>query len=76
MTSFPPGNQAAEDLALWELAMKDQRAAERQLEVARRRRGLHSVYPLHAKVMALRTRSDLLLARAVETMLAKSSDAE
>lgn len=76
MTAFAPGDQAAEDLARWELAMKDQRAAERQLDVARRRRGLHSVYPLHAQVVALRTRADLLLAKAVETMLTKSSDGE
>lgn len=49
--------------------MNDQRAAERQLESARRNRKPESIYPLHAKVLALRNRADLLLARAIETKL-------
>jgi len=49
--------------------MKEQRAAERQLEVARRNRKPHSIYPLHAQVVALRNRADMLLAKAVETKL-------
>lgn len=69
MTKPVPSDPAAEELALWELAMKEQRAAERQLEVARRNRKPHSIYPLHAQVVALRNRADMLLAKAVETKL-------
>jgi hypothetical protein len=46
--------------------MKTLRAAERQLQAARRKRNLESVFALHAHVEALRTRTDLLLAKAVE----------
>ena len=69
MTKRAPNDPAAEELALWEVAMKEQRAAERQLEVARRSRKPHSIYPLHAQVVALRNRADMLLAKAVETKL-------
>jgi len=72
-----PTNRATEELAIWEIAMQEQYAAERQLEIARRSRGSLSIYPLHAQVMALRNRAALLLAKAVETkLLAQSSDDE
>jgi hypothetical protein len=64
-----PSDPAAEELAKWELALNEQRAAERQLEAARRSRKPHSIYPLHAQVVALRHRADMLLAKAVETKL-------
>lgn len=69
MTKYVLGDAAAQEFALWELAMEEQRAAELELEVARRSRRPHSIYPLHAQVMALRKRADLLLAKAVETKL-------
>ena len=49
--------------------MSEQRVAERQLEYARRKRKADSIYPLHAKVVALRNRADLLLVKAVEMKL-------
>lgn len=49
--------------------MNRQREAERQLELARRSRKPHSINPLRAKVLVLRHRADLLLAKAVETKL-------
>ena len=58
---------AAEKLAIWELAMKTLHAAERQLEAARRKRNA-DVYPLLTQVEALRTRADLLLVEAVKAM--------
>ena len=69
MTKREPMDPAAQELAQWEVALNEQRAAERQLDVARRGRKPHSIYPLHAKVVALRNRADMLLARAVETKL-------
>jgi hypothetical protein len=63
----------AEELAIWELAMKTLRAAERQLEVARQKKDLDAVYALHAQVEALRTHADLLLAKAVEAQHQKPS---
>lgn len=69
MSSHGPRSPAAEELALWETAMSEQRVAERQLEYARRKRKADSIYPLHAKVVALRNRADLLLVKAVEMKL-------
>ena len=66
-----PRELAAEELAEWEKALKEQRAAERQLEAARRTRSHESIYPLHAKVVALTNRADLLLAKAVATKVGK-----
>lgn len=63
-----PAVAAAAELALWEVALSEQRVAERQLEFARRKRKSEAFY-LHAKVLALRHRADLLLAKAVETQL-------
>lgn len=71
MNSEVPRELAAEELAQWEKALKEQRAAERQLDAARRNRSHDSIYPLHAKVLALRNRADLLLAKAVATRLGK-----
>jgi hypothetical protein len=65
MTDHPARN-ATDKLALWESAMKTLRDAERQLEAARRKRSLESVFALHAQVQELRTRADLLLAKAIE----------
>lgn len=69
MTKREPTDPAARELALWQVALNEQRAAERQLDVARRGRKPRSIYPLHAKVVALRNRADMLLAKAVETKL-------
>ena len=69
MTKRESMDPAAQELAQWEVALNEQRAAERQLDVARRSRKPHSIYPLHAKVVALRHRADMLLAKAVETKL-------
>lgn len=69
MTKREPTDPAAQELALWQVALNEQRAAERQLDVARRGRKPRSIYPLHAKVEALRNRADMLLAKAVETKL-------
>ena len=69
MIKRAPSDPAAEELARWELALNQQRAAERQLEAARRSRKTKSIYPLHAQVVALRNRADMLLAKAVENKL-------
>lgn len=66
-----PRQLAAEELAEWEEALQEQRAAERQLDAARRTRSHESIYPLHAKVVALAKRADLLLAKAVATKVGK-----
>jgi hypothetical protein len=63
---------AAEELAVWEMAMKTLHAAERQLEAARRKRSA-DIYPLLTQVEALRTRADLLLAEAVKAMRDRGS---
>jgi len=68
-----PAQNVTEELAAWELAMKTLRAAERQLDAARRKKSLESVYGLHARVEALRTRADLLLAKAVAALHAGRS---
>lgn len=64
---------AAEELALWEKALKEQRHAERQLSAAKSTRKLHIHWKLLRHVEALRTRADLLLAHAVEVKRAFSS---
>jgi hypothetical protein len=66
-----PRELAAEELAEWEKALQEQRAAEQQLAAARRTRSHESIYPLHAKVVALTNRADLLLAKAVATKVGK-----
>ena len=76
MNQRVPGGPASEELALWELALKEQRAAERQLDVARRSRKPQSIYPLHAQVVALRHRADMLLAKAVQTQLTPFADSQ
>jgi hypothetical protein len=63
-----PLNKADEELAAWKDSMSETREAEAQLDAARRSRDAASVYRLHIKVSSLRTRSDLLLAHAVEKM--------
>jgi hypothetical protein len=75
MTGQSPRN-AAEELAVWELAMKTLRAVERQLEAARRKSSLATFYPLHAQVEALRTRADLLLVDAVGAMHDSHSESQ
>ena len=47
--------------------MKELRAAERELDLARKLRS-RTVIPLRARVEALRTRADLLLADTVKAM--------
>jgi hypothetical protein len=63
-----PAQNAREELAEWELAMQTLRTAERQLQAARRKKSLKSVYGLHSRVEVLRTRADLLLAKAVQAL--------
>lgn len=60
-----PTDYAAEELALWEEALKEQRHAERQLTAASSTKA-HAHWKLLRQVEALRTRADLLLAHAVE----------
>lgn len=63
-----PFNQADEELAAWQDSMSEQRDAEARLEAARRRRDTLAIYRLHVHLTSLRTRSDLLLAHAVQKM--------
>jgi hypothetical protein len=55
-------------LALWEVAMAQQHATERQLEQARRSRNVRSIQTLIWELDELRYRADLLLANAVQAM--------
>lgn len=64
-----------EELALWQLAMKEQRAAEGRLAAVRRTRSVESVR-LHRHVEAVRVRAALLLAKAVQTMRDEASDVD
>jgi hypothetical protein len=64
MTKQP---QPLDGLAQWESAMQEVRAAERQFEAAQKR-ALALDHPLRARLDALRTRADLLLADAVKAM--------
>jgi hypothetical protein len=51
---------------MWEAALREQRQAEDQLELARQRGPHPRVTELLTHVEALRTRADLLLAEAVK----------
>jgi hypothetical protein len=57
---------AAEELSLWEPALREQRRAEEELDGARRIRRPKLVIELMPVVQALKTRADLLLAEAVK----------
>jgi hypothetical protein len=59
--------QHVDGLAQWESAMQEVRATERQFEAAQKR-SLALDHPLRARLDALRTRADLLLADAVKAM--------
>ncbi len=67
-----PSDYAAEELALWERALAEQRKVERELAAARRARTVAEHYALLRKQQELRTRADLLLAEAVKKKLACS----
>jgi hypothetical protein len=56
---------AADELSLWEEALREQRQAERELEMARKNGRRRRVVELIPQVQALTTRADLLLAEAV-----------
>jgi hypothetical protein len=61
-----PTDYAAEELSLWEQALREQRQAEEELDRARRQRRPKRVIELMPALQALRTRADLLLAEAVK----------
>lgn len=61
-----PSDYAAEELALWEHALVEQREAERDLDRARDKGQTKRVLELMPQVQALRTRADLLLAEAIK----------
>ena len=61
-----PTDFAAEELAMWEQALRDQRAAERRLEEVGRASGGQMRYELLHRIRRLTTRADLLLAEAVK----------
>jgi hypothetical protein len=61
-----PSEYAQDELAVWESALREQRAAERQLQSARSERARSRVQELLPQVHALTTRADLLLADAVK----------
>jgi hypothetical protein len=58
-----PTNYAAEELAMWQEALREQRDAEALLAVARANRSPDR-FELATRVEALSTRADLLLANA------------
>jgi hypothetical protein len=60
-----PSEYAAEELAMWESALREQRAAEDELKQARTAGPRHRVFELRSRIEALRTEADLLLAQAV-----------
>lgn len=60
-----PTEYAQEELSVWERALEEQRAAERELQQARTARAATRVRELLPQVHALATRADLLLAQAV-----------
>lgn len=61
-----PTDFAAEELALWERALRDQHEVERQLAAARKTKHLSQYYALLSLEEEARLRADLLLAKAVE----------
>lgn len=64
-----PTDYAAEELALWEAALRDQREIERQVAAVRQTKDMPEYYALLDIQDKLRTWADLLLARAVEKKL-------
>src|SRR3954462_15546708 len=65
-----PSEYAADEIALWERALRDQRDAESQLEAASLIGNPREMHELRYVVASLRTRADLLLAEAVRVMCA------
>jgi hypothetical protein len=59
-----PSDYAVEELALWERALQEQRAAEERLGAARSTVAGPAVMELVEQVQVLRTKADLLLAEA------------
>jgi hypothetical protein len=70
MSDAEASNYAAEELALWEHALAEQREAEAELDNARSKRLRKRVRELLPQVSALRTRADLLLAEAIKVKCA------
>lgn len=68
-TAVTPSNYAAEELALWERALRDQREIERQVAAARKAKDMPEYYFLLDIEDQFRTRAALLLAKAVEKKL-------
>jgi hypothetical protein len=60
-----PTDFAAEEIALWEQALREQRLLEEVVTAARATQQMARVIELAPEVRALRTRADLLLAEAV-----------
>ncbi len=67
-----PSDYAAEELAMWERALREQRKVERELATQRRARTVAEYYSLLNKQQESRTRADLLLAEAVKKKLSFS----
>lgn len=64
-----PSDYAAEELAMWERALREQRKVESALGTERQARTVAEYYSLLDKQQELRTRADLLLAEAVKKKL-------
>lgn len=67
-----PSDYAAEELALWERALREQRKVERELPMARQAKTVAQYYSLFRRQQELRTRADLLLVEAVKKKLSFS----
>jgi hypothetical protein len=61
-----PTDYAAEEIALWEEALREQRLVEEQISAARSKRQMTNVLEPGSKLRVLRTTADLLLADAVK----------
>jgi hypothetical protein len=61
-----PTDFAAEEIALWEQALREQQFVEEVVTAARATRQMARVIELAPEVRALRTRADLLLAEAIK----------
>lgn len=67
-----PSDYAAEELALWERALREQREVERELPMARQAKTVVQYYSLLRRQQELRARADLLLVEAVKKKLSFS----
>lgn len=71
-----PTDFASLQITAWQLALAEQRKAERMQHEARQRSEAASSYLLRNQVKTLRRRAALLLARVVEKKLSSQSRAE